>query len=61
LFYITGAIIPLIPYYLKLHVQYALPLSFIVAALLLAAMGFIVATIAEISIKRKILGWYWPG
>jgi len=55
LFYIAGAIIPLIPYYLKLHVQYALPLSFTAAALLLATMDFIVATVAEISIKRKML------
>ncbi|RLG73077.1 MAG: hypothetical protein DRO23_09560 [Thermoprotei archaeon] len=55
MFYIAEAITPLIPYYLKLHVQYALPLSFITAALLLAAMGFMVAMIAEISIKRKML------
>ncbi|RLE91037.1 MAG: hypothetical protein DRN04_13740 [Thermoprotei archaeon] len=55
LFYITGAVIPLIPYYLKLHAQYALPLSFTTATLLLATMGFIVATVTEISVKRKML------
>ena len=55
LFYITGAVIPLIPYYLKLHAQYVLPLYFTTAALLLATMGFIVATVTEISVKRKML------
>ncbi len=55
LFYIVGAIVPLIPYYLRFPIDISLPLSFGIAASMLAIMGFVIAVAAEISIKRKIL------
>ncbi len=54
-FYIVGAIVPLIPYYLRLSINISLPLSFGIAASMLAVMGFVIAVAAEISIKKKIL------
>ncbi|MCD6195170.1 MAG: VIT1/CCC1 transporter family protein [Staphylothermus sp.] len=55
IFYILGGIIPLIPYYLRAPVLFSLPASFIIAALLLGGMGFVIAVIAEINIKKKML------
>ncbi len=54
-FYILGALVPLIPYYIGLSIPLALPISFIIAAVMLAFMGFVVAVLAEISIKKKML------
>ena len=55
LFYIVGAIVPLIPYYMRLPILLSLPLSFSIAALMLAMMGFVIAVAAEIGIKKKAL------
>ncbi len=55
LFYIVGAIVPLIPYYLRLSINMSLPLSFGIAASMLTVMGFVIAVAAEISIKKKVL------
>jgi len=55
LFYIVGAIVPLVPYYLRLQINISLPLSFGIAASMLAVMGFVIAVAAEISIRKKIL------
>lgn len=55
LFYIMGAVMPLIPYYIGLPIITALPLSFIIASLMLMAVGFIIAISAGLSIRKKML------
>ncbi len=55
LFYIIGALVPLTPYFLLLPVNISLPLSFILAALMMAATGFIVAISANLDIKSKMI------
>lgn len=54
-FYIIGAIVPLIPYFLNLPIILAIPLSFVFAALMLAFTGFIIAVSANLNIKKKML------
>lgn len=54
-FYIIGALVPLTPYFLSIPVSIALPWSFMLAALMLAVTGFIIAVSANLEIKRKIL------
>jgi len=54
-FYAIGAFIPLTPYFLMLPIKMALLLSFIMAALMLSLMGFLIAIIAELDIKMKVL------
>jgi len=54
-FYIIGALVPLIPYFLLLPVQLPIPLSFILAAIMLGITGFLIAVSAGLSIKWKIL------
>lgn len=53
-FYIIGAFIPLLPYFLMLPIFTALPLSFILAALILAMTAFIIAVSADLNVRRKI-------
>ena len=55
LFYIIGSIFPLLPYFLLLPINIAIPLSFTLAALLLSVTGFIIAVSAGINIKRKVI------
>jgi len=55
LFYILGAFIPLLPYFLKLAIPVSLPASFILAGIMLGFSGFFIALTAGISIKRKII------
>ncbi len=54
-FYIVGAFIPLLPYFLMLPIFTALPLSFILAALILAMTAFIIAVSADLNVRRKIM------
>ena len=54
-FYIIGALVPLIPYFLLLPIQISIPLSFILAALMLALTGFLIAISAGLKIKWKML------
>ena len=46
---------PLIPYYAGLAVQLALPLSLLVAAVMLSVTGFMIAVTASLNIKKKIV------
>ena len=55
IFYIIGAIVPLIPYFIQLSITIALPLSFILAAVMLALTGFIIAVSANLNIKLKMI------
>ncbi|ABN69168.1 protein of unknown function DUF125, transmembrane [Staphylothermus marinus F1] len=55
LFYIVGAIIPLIPYFLGLPIIISLPLSLLFAGLMLSMVGFIIALSAGLNIKKKII------
>ena len=54
-FYIVGALVPLTPYFLLLSITLAIPLSFLIAALMLAITGFIIAVSASLSIKAKMM------
>lgn len=54
-FYILGAVVPLIPYFLRLPISLSLPLSVGFAGAMLAVVGFIIAVSAGLSIKRKVL------
>jgi len=54
LFYVVGAFVPLTPYFAMMPVSIALPASFIMAAFMLAVMGFLIAITAELSIKIKV-------
>ena len=53
-FYVLGAFIPLIPYFTMLPVRYAIPISFLLATLLLSLTGFVIAISAGINIRNKI-------
>lgn len=55
LFYIVGAIIPLIPYFLTLPIGIAIPLSFVFAATMMAFTGFIIAVSANLDVKMKMI------
>jgi len=55
LFYILSAMVPLIPYFIGLKIVLALPLSFVLASIMLALLGFIIAALAGLSIKSKAL------
>ncbi len=55
LFYILGSIFPLLPYFLLLPINIAVPLSFTLAALLLSITGFIIAVSGGINIKHKVI------
>ncbi len=55
LFYIIGALVPLTPYFLLLPVDISLPLSFVLAALMMAVTGFIIAISANLDIKSKMI------
>ncbi len=55
IFYIIGAFVPLIPYFLGLPIPYALMFSFIMAASMLAVSGTIVAISSGLAIKKKVL------
>lgn len=54
-FYIIGAMVPLIPYFLSLPINLAIPISLILAALMLAITGFMIALSADLDIKKKML------
>ncbi len=54
-FYIVGAMVPLIPYFLKLPIMVALPLSLALATIMLSIVGFIIALSAGLNIKKKML------
>ncbi len=53
-FYILGAVVPLIPYFLRLPISISLPLSVAFAGAMLAVVGFIIAVSAGLSIKKKM-------
>ncbi len=55
LFYMVGAVVPLIPYFAMLPVIYSLPLSFILAALMMGFTGFVIAITANLKIKAKMI------
>ena len=54
-FYIIGAIVPLTPYYVGLPIIISLPLSFLIASIMLMIVGFVIAVLAGLSIKKKML------
>ncbi len=54
-FYIIGAFVPLIPYFLGLPILGALISSFIMAASMLAVSGTIVAISSGLAIKKKVI------
>ncbi|RLE67679.1 MAG: rubrerythrin family protein [Thermoprotei archaeon] len=55
LFYMIGAFVPLIPYFLGLPIFTSLVLSLIFAVLALSVTGFLIAISANLSIRRKIV------
>ncbi len=55
IFYIMGALIPLTPYYLGLNIGLGIPLSFMIAAIMLAMTGFIIALVAKLPLLRKMI------
>ncbi len=52
---ISGALVPLLPYFLGLPISIAMPLSVISAAVALAITGFLVAILASLPVRRKVL------
>ncbi|MEM2906146.1 MAG: VIT1/CCC1 transporter family protein [Candidatus Bathyarchaeia archaeon] len=54
-FYVIGALVPLIPYFLPLPITLTVILSLFSAGIALALTGFIVAISANIPVKRKIV------
>lgn len=54
-FYIIGAVVPLIPYFLAIPISTATPISLILAALMLFLTGFMIALSANLDIKRKMI------
>ncbi len=54
LFYLLGAMVPLLPYFMGLPIRVATPLSFLFAAAMISGTGFIIAVSAELSIKKKM-------
>ncbi len=55
LFYILGAFVPLIPYFMDLPVLLGLVASFLLAASMLAVSGTIVAISSSLPVKKKVL------
>ncbi len=55
IFYIMGALIPLTPYYLGLSISLGIPISFLIAAFMLAITGFIIALVARLPLLRKMI------
>jgi len=55
LFYVLGAFIPLTPYFLGLQVTYALIASFIIAGLMLATSGSLIAISSGLPAGKKAL------
>ncbi|MCD6323734.1 MAG: VIT1/CCC1 transporter family protein [Desulfurococcales archaeon] len=55
LFYILGAFIPLLPYFLRIPIAYALATSFVLAGLMLSVSGSLVALSAGLSMKKKAM------
>lgn len=55
LFYAVGAVVPLLPYFARMRITYATPLSFILAGIMLAATGFIIAVSAGLNYKYKMI------
>ncbi len=55
IFYMVGAFVPLIPYALLLPTYLCIFISFALAAVLLAMVGFVIAISAELSIGKKML------
>jgi len=45
--------VPLTPYYVGLPVTMSLPLSFLIASIMLMITGFVVAVLARLSVKRR--------
>jgi len=54
-FYIVGAVVPLIPFFLLLPITISIPFSIIIAVVMLVITGFLIAISANLSIKRKVL------
>ena len=54
-FYLVGAFVPLLPYFLGIQVAWALPISFIIAGAMLSITGFVIALLGNLSIKRKMI------
>ena len=54
LFYVAGAVVPLIPYFLGLGLKYAVPLSLAFAGILLSFTATIIAILGGLSMKRKV-------
>ena len=55
LFYVVGAFVPLIPYFLLLPIPLAMPLSFLLAGAMLAMTGFVIAVSAGLNVKGKMV------
>jgi len=54
LFYVSGAVVPLIPYFLGLGLRYAVPLSLAFAGILLSFTATIIAILGGLSMKREV-------
>ena len=55
IFYVLGAFLPLIPYFLKAPVLHALPISFLIAGTMLSISGALIAIIAGLHIARRAI------
>jgi VIT1/CCC1 family predicted Fe2+/Mn2+ transporter len=55
IFYILGAFVPLLPYFLGLNVIYDLALSFILAGVMLSISGALIAISAGLKIRGKVV------
>jgi VIT1/CCC1 family predicted Fe2+/Mn2+ transporter len=55
LFNMVGALVPLIPYFLRPPISTAIALSLLFVGLALAFTGFLVALLADLPLKRKML------
>ncbi len=55
LFYVFGAFVPLIPYFLALPITMAIILSLFLSAVVLATTGFMIAISANLALKRKMI------
>ncbi len=54
LFYIAGAVVPLIPYFLGLELRYSVPLSMALAGVLLSFTASIIAILGGLSLRKKV-------
>ncbi len=54
-FYLIGAFVPLLPYFLGVQVVWALPISFIIAGAMLSITGFVIALLGNLDIKKKMV------